>query len=259
MEFLNDHRKSFFSILSFVLVVIVAAGLSFKYLERFTSVPYFQKALAAQTVPDAQTNINKALALYSNDLYWRTYAQIYLINLNNLAVKGGTLSDADKADLQQSFNQAVSGSTLAINFNPKNYLNYQMLGDVYNVAASLGVKDAYDKAIQSYNLAATLNPSNPGTQLALARLSFANGKVDDAKSYANKALALKADYIDALIFLSQVAKNQGNNQDAISYAQKALAVNPTNPDLIKYVNSLKNPTAPAPAPTPAPKDNKTTQ
>ncbi len=256
MEFLSDHRKSFFSILSFVLVVIVAAGLSFKYLERFTSVPYFQKALAAQTVPDAQTNINRALSLYTNDLYWRTFAQIYLINLNNLAQKAGTLTDADKADLQQSFNQAVSGSTLAINFNPKNFLNYEMLGDVYNVAASLGVKDAYDKSIQAYNLAAGLNPTNPGTQLALARLSFANRKVEDAKTYANKALALKSDYIDALIFLSQVAKNQGNTQDAISYAQKALAVNPTNADLIKYVNSLKNPSAaPAPAPTDTPQPN----
>ena len=84
-----------------------------------------------------------------------------------------------------------------------------------------------------------MNPLNPGIQLALSRTAFTNNKIEEAKDYANAALSLKADYIDAFIVLSQIAKSEGNNSSALSYAEKALALAPTNKDLIQYVNSLK--------------------
>ena len=58
---------------------MASAGFGFKYLERFASVPYFGRALAAENIPDAELAIRKALALNNNDLYMRTYAQLYLI------------------------------------------------------------------------------------------------------------------------------------------------------------------------------------
>ncbi len=250
LSFLNDHRKSFFSMLFMILIIIVSASISFKYIERLTSVSYFRKALAAQTVPLAEDYIKKTLSLYSNDLYLRTYSQIYLLKLNSIANKGSSLSDADKADLQKSFDQAINSAQMAVNYNPSNYLNYKLLGSVYQAVGSLGVKDAYNKAVPAFQDASNLNPLNPGLKLSMANASFADGKVKEAKDYANASLSLKPDYVDALITLSQIAKDEGNNAEALSYAQTALSVFPANADLIKYVDSFKNPiVTPAPAET----------
>lgn len=116
-----------------------------------------------------------------------------------------------------------------------------MLASIYQVVGSLGIKDAYGKAIESYQTASRLNPFNPGLKLAIASVYFAESKTKEAKDYATQALTLKPDYIDALITLAQIAKNEGNLAEALSFAQQALALDPTNKTLIQYVNSLNNP------------------
>jgi hypothetical protein len=240
ISFLDDHRKSFFSILSLIVIIILSVAVSFKYTERFASVVYFEKAIAAQTEPAAEESIGKAINLYSNDLYLRTYSQIFVVKLNSIVSKGSSLSDADKADLQTSFDQAVNSAQLAVSYNRANYINFQLLGSVYQTVGALGVKDAYSKAVEAYQGASLLNPLNPGLKLAMASASFADKKVKEAKDYANQALTLKPDYIDALITRSQIAKSEGDNAGALSYAQTALSLAPTDQSLIKYVNSLNN-------------------
>ncbi|KKS23817.1 MAG: hypothetical protein UU82_C0018G0002 [Candidatus Nomurabacteria bacterium GW2011_GWC2_41_8] len=169
------------------------------------------------------------------------------MKLNTIANKKSELSDTDKADLQASFDQVVNSAQLAAAYDPSNYLNFQLLGSVYQSVGSLGVKDAYSKAVEAYRAASSLNPLNPGLKLAMAGASFVDGKVKEAKDYAKEALSLKQDYIDALITLSQIAKSEGNNSGALSYAQAALSLAPADKNLIQYVDSLKNST-PAPAP-----------
>ncbi len=253
--FLNDHRKSFFSILVLIFAIVASIGLSFKYIERFVSVSYFGKALSAQTEPLAEVYIGKALALYPNDLYLRTYSQIYLVKLNSIASKGSTLSDTDKADLQTAFTQAVNGAQVAASYDSSNYLNPQLLGSVYQAVGSLGVKDSYSKAVLAYQDASKLNPLNPGLKLAQASAAFADNKVEDAKTYANQALTLKPDYIDALVVLSQIAHSQGDSALAMTYAQSALNLAPTDKNLIQYVDSLNTASTPPPA-TPNPTNSK---
>ncbi len=254
ISFLNDHRKSFFSILFLILLIIVTASVSFKYIERTASLSYFRKALVATTVIDAQDNISKALLLYSNDLYLRTYSQIYLVKLNDIVKKGAnSLTDADKTELQADLAQAVNGAQSATTFNPENYLNFANLGSVYQIAGSLGVKDAYTNAVEAYKIASTLNPQNPGLRLALANISLSDGKSKDAEGYAKDSLTLKSDYIDAWIVLSQIVKSEGNASDALYYAQVALSLSPNDKDLKQYVDSLKVAvTAPTSMPTSTP-------
>ncbi|MFA6300769.1 MAG: hypothetical protein WC609_00245 [Candidatus Paceibacterota bacterium] len=248
--FLNDHRKSFFSILVLILLVVFSIAISFKYIEKFASVSYFGKALSASTEANAETNIRKALGLYQNDLYLRTYSQIYLLKLKSVVNKGADLSDEDKASLQTSFDQVISGAQGAVNYNPLNYLNSQLLGSMYEEVGALGVKDAYSNAVVAYGAASLLNPLNPGIKLAQASAAFSDGKTQEAKDYALAALSLKGDYVDALVILSQIAKKQGNSGEALTYAQKALSLVPTDKNLIQYVDSLKNSNS-TPEPTPA--------
>ncbi|OGI99393.1 hypothetical protein A3H53_01490 [Candidatus Nomurabacteria bacterium RIFCSPLOWO2_02_FULL_40_10] len=241
LSFLSDHRKSFFSILFIVLAIVLSSAALFTYAGRLASVSYFREALTVPTVPEAVVAINKALSLYQNDLYLRAYAQIYLVKLNSLAQKKeGELSDADKKDLQTSLDQAVIGAKSAVAYNPKNYINLQALGSLYENLAAIGVKDAYLGAAEAYKGAATLNPNNPGIKLSLAIASNALKKADEAESYAKEALALKPDYVDGWIVLSKLAKSAGNNADALSYAKTALSISPLDENLKKYVDLLKN-------------------
>ncbi|MFA6520515.1 MAG: hypothetical protein WCT44_02840 [Candidatus Paceibacterota bacterium] len=250
ISFLNDHRKSFFSIMGLILLIILAVATSFKYIERFASISYFGKAVSATTVPDAEANIGKAISLYSNDLYLRTYSQIYIAKLGSLANKGSALSEQEKTELQASFDQAVRSSQLAVAQNPSNYINFLLLGAVYNTAGALGVKDAYPKAVEAYQIASNLNPLNPGIKLSMAKVSLSDGKTKIAKDYANSALELKPDYIDALLILSQIAKSEGDTSEALSLAEKALVLSKNNKDIAEYVNSLKGPSS-----TPKPDSN----
>ena len=240
VSFLNDHRKSFVSILVLIVIVIFSVAISFRYIERFASVSYFGRAISASTIPAAEESISKALGLYSNDLYLRTYSQIHVTKLNSLANSGTELSEADKANLQTSLDQALSSAQLATTYDSQNYLNFQLLGSVYQNVGLLGVKDAYNKAMEAFKTATTLNPLNPGIKLALANASLALGNTKDAKDYAKASLALKQDYVDALIVLSQIAKKEGNNSEAISYAKTALSLYPNDKNLIEYMNSLNN-------------------
>jgi len=239
ISLLNDPRKSFFSILALVLVMIISASALFKYVERFASVVYFQKTFTSKDINEAQSSINKAISLYSNDLYLRAYSQVYLLKINSLINKG-SLTDADKADLKASFDQALAGAQLAESYDQTNFLNFESLGSVYTAGSSLGITDAYSKAIESYEKASSLNPFDPSIKLSLARIAFQNGDIQKAKDYASQSFALKGDYVDALIFLSQIAKNEGNNTDALSYAQYALSLYPQDQNLLQYVNYLRS-------------------
>jgi hypothetical protein len=247
VSFLNDHRKSFFSILLLLLLIIASAAATFMYLTRVASVAYFGRAVTASTVPVAETSINKALSLHVNDLYLRTYSQIYLVKLSTLSGKGDSLTDAEKATMQDSLNQSVTGAQLATVYDAKNYLNFQALGSLFQSLATLGIKDANANAIEAYKTASALNPLNPGLKLNLAVISNALGKTQDAKDFANAALTLKPDYVDALVVLSQIAKSEGDGAHALSYAQMALSLAPQDKNLIQYVDSLKNPVSLSPA------------
>lgn len=242
MSFLNDHRKSFFSILGLIALVVFSVVISFKYVERFASLSYFSKAVYATSVPDAENYIVKALSLYNNDLYLRTYSQIALAKINSMVSgKETALTEEEKTTLKQSIDQAVASATMAADYSPSNFVNFQFLGSVYQSVGQFGVEGAYDKSIEAYNKALTLNPLNPGIKIGMASVAMSNKKYKEAKDYINEALSLKANYTDAFVLLSQISKIEGNNSEALSYAETALSLVPGDENLVKYVDSLKNP------------------
>jgi len=237
-EFLNDPRKSFFVIILLIIIILVSITACFKYMERFASIPYFQKTLSSNSIETAESNINRAVSLYSNDLYLRTYTQVYLLKFNSLVAKGSSLTDIEKADIKTSFDQVIKSAELATQYNKTNYLNFKSLGLAYESIASSVGQDAYDKAIEAYKKASELNPLNPGLKLAVARTYFVSGNVAEAKNYANQSLALKGNYIDALIVISQIFKSEGNTKDALAYGRAALSLAPQDTQLSQYVDSL---------------------
>ena len=239
VSFLGDPRKSFFAILTLILIMVFAAGATFKYVEKFASVSYFRNALSANELPKAESAIAQAVSLYPNDLYLRTFAQVQLLKLNSIVAKGDKMTEQDQADILDSFRRAQAAAQTAIEYDPNNYINYRALATVYSNVAPLGVEGAVAGATESLDKAIAINPLNPGLHLAKSQVYLTANQLKDAKVSATKALELKADYIDALIFLSQISKREGSNTEALKYAEQALSLSPKNQDLIDYVASFK--------------------
>jgi len=86
----------------------------------------------------------------------------------------------------------------------------------------------------------SIKPSPTSSVPAEGSKGFANGKLKEAKDYAQQAFSLKQDYADVLIALSQIAKAENNNADALSYAKMAFTISPQDQNLAQYIDSLKN-------------------
>ncbi len=239
INFLDDPRKSFFSILALVVIIIATSGLSFKFMEKFVSVYYYGRTVNSTDVLSAEKYVRKALLLNQNDLYLRTYSQVYLSKLNELLSKGDSLTDADKVALQASIDEAVNGAALATKYNKDNYLNFEILGFVYKNAASLGIKDASIKAIESYTEASRLNPINPLMKLEIARTYFIDKNIKEARNFALESIAIKPDFAQGLLFLAELEKGEGNLNQAISYAEEAFKYFPNDTNLSDYLKQLK--------------------
>lgn len=239
INFLDDPRKSFVSILTLVVIIIATSGITFKFMEKFVSVYYYGRVVNATEVESAEKYIRKALLLNQNDLYLRTYSQVYLSKLNNLISKGDNLTDSEKVLLQTSIDEAVNGAVLATKYNKENYLNFEILGFVYKNAASLGIKDASAKAIESYTEASRLNPINPLMKLEIARTYFIDKNIKSAREFALQSIAIKPNFGEGLIFLAELEKGEGNLNSAISYAEEALKYFPNDTNLADYVKTLK--------------------
>lgn len=239
LSFLGDHKKSFFSIIFLVLIMIASVIASVKFLERFVSVSYFSKTLSAPTIPVAESAVIKAITLNPNDLYYRTYAQVYLVKLNSQLSSDQASTEETKATLQATLDRAIAGARSASEYDPTNYINFRALGIVYDSLANMGVPDASEKAIENYKKATELNPLNPGLKLSIARAHLSSGNTKDARLNAEQALTLKPNYIEGLVVLSQIATREGNSAQALLYAEQALALSPADKNLIDYVNSLK--------------------
>ncbi|MFM7088792.1 MAG: tetratricopeptide repeat protein [Candidatus Paceibacterota bacterium] len=225
VNFLTDPRHSFIAILVLSLLMIGTAGLSFKFIERFASVPYFNGALFATNAKQAELLLDKALSLHTTDLYFRTQAQVQLANLSLLSQKED-LSSSERTDIQTSFDKAISSALNAIAYDSKNYVNHQLLGVVYTTVGRLGVEGASEKAVEAYQVASKLNPLNPGLKLSVAT-EYANaGKNTEALNVAEESLRLAPNYVDALLVLSQIERASGNLTKAKEYADRASLLNP---------------------------------
>jgi len=246
-SFLTDPRNSFFSILVLLVLMVSAASLTYVYVEKFTSIIYFSKGLnggsTMETLGKSEGMLLKAISLNKNDVYYRSLSQVYLNEIGVLINDKTVSPDILKSNLQQLVDSAQQAAGLAVSQNPKQYLNYVNLGNIYAALVPLSVANSYESATAAYDKALVLAPNNPSIPLAKASLEFVNKNNTDARKYIQQALTLKADYIDAIFLLVQIDTNEGNSADAIKQAEYAGTLAPNDATvffrlgLLRYNNS----------------------
>jgi len=225
-----NHPKVFKII---VLIMIIGTALwGVLITSRALSSVYFQKGIQAfNTTGNAQESarlINKAITLSPNDTYYRALAELNLFRLG--ALINGTLAPQTtiENDVSVAFKDAETSAGNAVFRNRRNYNNWLLLGNVYEVVVGAKVEGAYENALGSYGEAIAANPTNPALYLTVSRLEASQNKLDRAKDFAQRALQLKPNFTQAAFLLSQIEVALGNTANAIRVVENALIEDPNN-------------------------------
>lgn len=163
-----------------------------------------------------------------NALQARTFAGIaVLAALAQSTTPTQATQDAFTAQAQTTVGIAQEG----IAKNPKDYRAYVALARVYELLAQIGVQGAYESSVQQYALALDQNPTNPEIPLAVARLAAAKGDTQVSEGALSKALELKPDYTDAILFAVQLYVANKDIKNAILAGQAAVRTAPGVPSI----------------------------
>ena len=242
-SFLNDPRNSFFAILALMVLMIATLSVTYLYVEKFTSVIYFSKGLSAdntlESLSRSEGMLVNAISLDKNDVYYRTLSQIYIAEIGALVNDDKVSQEALKSNLQQLVNLAQNSASMAVSQNPKQYINYVNLGNVYASLVPLSVEGSYESAVTSYTKAQELAPNNPSIMLARAQLEYVKKNNDEARKFIQQALDLKLNYTDALFLLAQIETSEGNNDAAIKQVERAAELNPNDATIFFRLGLLR--------------------
>ena len=139
------------------------------------------------------------------------------------------------ADLQKQFTtvlqETLTTGAEAQAAAPGDYRASLLLGRIYAFLASLKIEGAYQNAKTSYAAAAERSPKNPEIPLLVARLEAAQGDGAATEAALERALTLKPNYTDAILFVAQLAVQNNDLPTAVRAAQAAAQSAPGVPSI----------------------------
>ena len=226
----------------FTAIFVVGLGIIFLQGQRyFAEVAYFKGARAWQGQDtDAALNYLIRASQFNPkmDLYRRELAQAYLQKISEVSLQ----KDLDREKMNQMLQAYIAGTInsakAATDLNPANVNNWSVRAFVYQNLTGL-TQEVEDFALQSYDEAIKLEPSNPYfyTQKGIITLKKASLAPADDKEGKDKALAeakvlfdkavnLKIDYTPARLQIATVYQMQDRSEDAIKELVDAKRLSP---------------------------------
>ncbi len=235
---------------SLVIIFLLIGGVAGVYYE---GTRYFSQVVFAKGVDEFSSGKGINTSLFTiqrateydpgQDRFWRTLAQIEISRMQRIASK----QEGSPKDLQQQFQRALSAAIdfgkRATTLGPEDSINWNMLGQVYEAAIPV-IPESADFAIQNYEKAKDLAPTNPIIYLNLARAHVAtanatllrSGGKDTTGSAAQEggkasdllvvATKLKPDFAAAHFLLAQIYQQLGKTDEAIARAEATYQLAP---------------------------------
>lgn len=231
ISFGMNRRTGF--ILTLIVITIIIGSVSVLYVtaRHYASVYTFNESLRSmqngKSIDELEKEVQGAYQLSTSDIFARRIAEYQLARMNQLvALKEPT------AEQQQQFQNAsvvgVNAAKQAIQIDGNEAANWSVLGGVYGVLASVNVEGAQERAIEALAKSRELNPKNPLSYLESAIVEARAGKLDTAREYIEKSIALKSNYTDAFFLLSQLEIASGNIEAAVKSTESTIALDPQN-------------------------------
>lgn len=230
-------------LLSFSLFALYSIG------QKYAAAIYYGKGLQSSSLAQSASWTEQAARLDTqSDQYLRVLSQVRLLQANELSKTVPTQENTQNIQLQfqNTVASAVNIARQAVGLNPIDSLNWSNLGNIYeNIIPIIEQADVF--AEQNYGKAAELEPNSPQAWVDLARVWIAsadqsdkqtnglegswNDKLDKAKTFLDKAIALKFDYSPAHFLIAQIYIREGNLQKAIERVELVKGSNLGDPGL----------------------------
>ncbi len=206
-------------------ILIVAVVSSFITTRRFVAEAYTGAGLYELSqghVDESIVRANRALAVEQNADALRLATDAGAQKLVSIAQDTKLTPEQARSAFTTQVQTVIPAAQAAIAAAPRDYRAYFSLARVYDFLASLKVDGAYTSAQAAYASAAERNPTSPAIPLALARLEATQGNAANTEKAITKALQLKPDYTDAILFVVQI--NVANNDLASAIKNTQVAV-----------------------------------
>ncbi len=232
ITFSNDKRTGFV-LVTIIMVLIIGSVTTMYTAGRHYAASYvFAKALSSigdgTSLESVEQTISDAYSLSNSDVFARQVAGYQIARMNTLL----SLQEPTP-EQQQQFQTAVANGVnsarLAVDTDGSDATNWATLGAVYSVVSLAGIEGAYDRSKEAFLQARALDPNNPSYILAEAQLESRNGNLESAKAFAEEAIRLRPQYVEAVNFLSQIEVAAGNVAGAIESTIAATRLEPNNP------------------------------
>lgn len=181
-------------------------------------------------------NIDRAISLAVRAQAWDTSTDAARLRIEAgrrslTAISSDTSLPREEAQrrAQKELEATVAAAQKAIVVAPQDYRGYFALAGIYDFLASQGVQAAYENAVLAYTAAAQRNPTSPAIALATARLEARQGKLTEMQEHLTRALTLKPNYTDAILFTVQFNVAQNDLPSALRNAAAAVESAPGVP------------------------------
>jgi Flp pilus assembly protein TadD len=232
-----------FILYTLLAVLLIASCATLYFVGTAVMSSYFSRsaeiAMAAGDMPTGEMRARTADSIFSTDETNRLLTRIALTRLQSVVATETGESEESQTRFKDALGSAVAFAQRAAEYSPNDYRNWSLLMAVYQSVVPLGIEGAHGFAVAAYDRARVLNPLTPALVLERARLAKANNTLTEARTFAEDALRLKPDYVDALLLLAELDIAGGQIQAAIERAESAGQLESSNPLLRFQIGVLK--------------------
>jgi len=138
----------------------------------------------------------------------------------------------DEAMRNEQWDQALENCNQALAINDKHF------GSVYNRASALWKLDRREEALQGFQRALELKPTDDNALKAAALLSTALGRQADAEKYFHEFLILNPGDMQVRVTLAVEAANAGNPEVGLRLIEEGMNPDSVDPTALEYAGQM---------------------
>jgi tetratricopeptide (TPR) repeat protein len=199
----------------------------------------YTKALEALAKNDAKTTYDAIVAAVKQnptvDRYHASLAQIDMALAQSLASKT-EVTDTDKETITQLVQEAINEGKATVTLNPARSGNWEILAQIYRSIMPFAT-GADQFAIQTYNQAVALDPTNPSLRISLGGVYYALGRYDDAIDTFKLAVLAKSNLANAHYNLAIAYQAKKDYDNAITSINNVISLVPNDSEDYKLAKS----------------------
>lgn len=216
-------------------VLFIIVGLSAALLQigkQFNAYTTYAAAQADFVVTGDTESYDLALArafdYFEQDIYLSERARLRLGELTRLVALPEASTEAEQR-FELAFTEGIDLANRSTLIDPTNPYNYALRASFLSLLPETLDEGLAAERQRVFAQARELDPRNPEYYLLEAQLLAQRGEAAAARDLVRQALTLKADYIEALAFLTELEIGAGNTTAALEATRTMININPTNP------------------------------